>query len=184
MNIPQIQMQSQSAQIAIHSRPAVQSIQQPKAHLQMKQQQATMTMRTIPGKLTIDQSQAWEDMNIKSVFRWTEENTMKAKQAVLQGIARVSAEGDEMLSLHTGRDVIVEQARRSTQSPPAETNITYIPSPFSVKTHYQPGKTDIRFQENKPVINARTQKPIISYQPGDVSIYLQQRNHLQIDLVK
>ena len=53
-----------------------------------------------------------------------------------------------------------------------------------MKTHYQPGKTDIRFQENKPVINARTQKPIISYQRGDVHISLQQRNHLHIDLVK
>ena len=102
--------------------------------------------------------------------------TQRAKQAVLQGIARVSAEGDEMLNIHTGRNVIVEQARRRTQSPPAETNITYIPSPFSVKTHYQPGKTDIRFQENKPVINARIQKPIISYQRGDVHISLQQRN--------
>ena len=112
MNIPQIQMQSQSAQIAIQSRPAVQSIQQPKAHLQMKQQQATMTMRTIPGKLTIDQSQAWEDMDIKVYSVVPKKTHSKAKQALLQGIARVSAEGDEMLNLHTGRNVIVEQARR------------------------------------------------------------------------
>ncbi|MCM3111744.1 DUF6470 family protein [Lederbergia lenta] len=184
MQMPQIRMQSQSAQLAIQTQPSYQSIQQPKADLQIKQNQATMTIRTTPGKLTIDQTQAWEEMGIKSVFRSNQENTQKAKQAVLQGIARVSREGDEMLQSLKGRNVAAEQAARKANPPPSKTYITYIPSNFSVKTHYQPGKTEIRFIENKPVIQARTQKPIISYHQGKVDFSLKQHNSLKIDFVK
>ncbi|MBS4223191.1 DUF6470 family protein [Lederbergia citrea] len=184
MQIPQIRMQSQSAQIAMETRQARQLIQQPNAELRIEQPQAEMEIRTTPSRLTIDQSQAWEDMNIKSVFRSIEENSQRASQDLLAGIARVSREGDEMIEIHTGRNVIVEQAKRKANPPPADVNITWVPSPFSVKIHYTPGKTDIQFDTNKPVINVRTQNPNISYQPGDVYISLKQRNSLNIDFVK
>lgn len=180
----QIRMQMQAAQIAIQSRPAIQSIQQPKAILQIEQPQAAMKIRTIPGKLTIDQTQAWEEMGIRSVFRSTEEVAQKAKQTALQGVARVSREGDEMLDIQKGRDVIVEQAKRKANPPPRETTIAYVPSPFSVKINYQSSKTDIQVQTRQPIINAQSQKPVISYRPGDVQISLKQHNSLKIDFVK
>ncbi|MBS4208287.1 hypothetical protein KHA95_09420 [Bacillus sp. FJAT-50079] len=184
MQIPQIRMQSQSAQIAIQSRPANQSIQQPNANLQIEQPLAEMNIRTTPGKLTIDQSQAWEDMDIKSIFKRVEENTYRAQQAVMEGIARVVREGDEMLDIRSGRNIIVEQAKRKANPRPVQTNIAWVPSPFSVKTHYTRGSIDIQFQAKKPKIDVQIRKPIISYHRGDVDISLQQRNSLKIDFVK
>lgn len=184
MQVPQIRMQSQMAQIAIQTQPARQSIQQPEADLQIKQPLAEMNMRTTPGRLTIDQTQAWEDLNIKSVFKWGKEYAQKGHQAVMEKIAETVSEGDEMLDIHTGKNMYVEHARRHANPPPAEVNIAWIPSNFSVKINYRPGKTDININPNKPIINASIRKPVISYQPGDVNISLKQRNNLKIDFVK
>ncbi|MFK4997189.1 DUF6470 family protein [Bacillus sp. N9] len=184
MQISQIRMQSQQAKIAIQSRPATQSIQQSNANVQIEQPLAEMNIRTNPGKLTIDQSQAWEDMNIKSIFKRIEENAYQAEQVVMEGIARVVREGDEMLDIRSGRNIIVEQAKRKVNPPLAQTNITWVPSPFSVKAHYTRGNVDIQFEAKKPRIDVQTQKPIISYQRGDVHISMQQRNSLKIDFVK
>ncbi|MBS4195505.1 DUF6470 family protein [Lederbergia citri] len=184
MQIPQIRMESQFAKIGMETVSARQSIQQPNADLHIEQPQADMKMRTIPGRLTIDQSQAWEDMDIKSIFQRVRENAQRGRQKLLEGIARVAREGNEMLDIHSGRDVLVEQAKRKANPPPVDTNINWVPSPFSVIIHYEPGKTDIQFQTRKPVIDARIRKPIISYVPGDVNIYLRQQNSLKIDFVK
>lgn len=184
MRIPQIQMESQQARIAIQTVPGRQSIQQPQADLQIEQPQADLKMRTTPGKLTIDQSQAWEEMNLKSTFKAIKENAVKGSQKVMEGIARVAQEGNEMIEIQNGQNAYVEQAKRQANPPMPEVNITWVPSPFAVKTHYQPGGVDIQFQPRKPRIDATIRKPIMNYSPGDVQIQLAQRNHLKIDLVK
>ncbi|MCJ8007595.1 DUF6470 family protein [Lederbergia wuyishanensis] len=184
VQIPQIRIESQFAKNGMETVPARQSIQQPDANLHIEQPLADMKMRTIPGRLTIDQSKAWEDMDIKGIFQRVKENAERGKQKLLEGISRVAREGDEMLDIHSGRDVLVEQAKQKANPPPIDTNITWVPSPFSVKIHYEPGKTNIQFQPRKPVIDANVRKPIISYTPGDVNIYMRQQNSLKIDFVK
>lgn len=184
MQVPQIRMHSQFAQIGITTTPARQTIHQQDADLRIEQPLANMKMRTTEGRLTIDQTEAWEDMNLKSIFKTVRENAQKGHQAVMEGMAQAAAEGQEMINIQSGRNAFVEQAKRDTFKPPAEVNITWIPKPFSVKVHYQPGKTDIQFQERKPIIDARVNKPVISYAPGDVNVHLKQRNSLRIDLVK
>ncbi|MCJ7843293.1 DUF6470 family protein [Lederbergia sp. NSJ-179] len=184
MRIPQIQMESQQAKIAIQTVAARQSIQQPKADVRIEQPQAEMKMRTTPGKLTIDQSQAWEEMNLKSTFKAVKENAVKGNQKVMEGIARVAQEGDEMIEIQNGQNAFVEQAKRHANPPLPEANITWIPSPLAVKSHYEPGRVEIQFQPKKPRIDAAIRKPIMNYSPGDVQIQLAQRNNLKIDLVK
>ncbi|WP_062108983.1 DUF6470 family protein [Bacillus niameyensis] len=184
MQVPQIRMESQFAKIGIETKEIKQSIQQPKADLHIKQPQAEIKMRTTPGKLTIDQSQAWEEMDIKGIFQRVKENAVRGSQKLMEGIARTVREGDEMIEIQNGQNAYVEQARRNANPPPPELNITYVPSPFSVKLHYQQGKTDIQFQTRKPIIDANTRKPVISYQPGEVNVHLRQRNSLKIDFVK
>lgn len=184
MQFPQIRMESQFARIGIDTTLAKLHIEQPKADLQIEQPPAKMEIRTTPGWLTIDQTKAWEDMNIKSVFRRTEEHVARTKEKLQEGIARVVSEGDEMLDIHTGQNAIIEQAVRQNNPPPPEVNITWIPSPFSVKIDYEPAKLEINIEPQKPKIHAQMRKPIFSYQPGNVNIYLQQQNELKIDVVK
>lgn len=181
LQIPQIRMQSTPAQLAIQTSPARIEIEQPPAQMNLRQQEAVMTMEKIMPRLTIDQTQAWEDMNLKSALRSIEEAAGEGYGAWMQYMAVSSQEGDELMSIEHGGGVIPTQADRKSQSPTYEFNIGYVPSPFSVKINYQPGHVRINIQPQPVQNNTRAQKPIIHYQPGNVTYSMKQHNHLQID---
>src|SRR5690606_13764529 len=121
---------------------ARQSIQQPQAEMHISQPQAEMKIKQNPGRLTIDQTQAWEEIGLKSMKTFTRDNTQRAYRQVSETISKIVNEGKEMLNIHTGMNVYAEQAKRQANPPPADFNITWIPSPFTVKVHYQHGKVD------------------------------------------
>lgn len=184
MEMPRLTMQSQFAKIHIQSTNATLQIEQPDAEMRIEQPQAKLQMKRTEGKLTIDQTAAREAMDIKSVFLRVRENAQYGQQKLMEGIARVAREGDEMLQIQSGRNVLVEQAKRHANPPPKETTIAYIPPPFSVKYHYTPGTQMIDFTEQKPRIDVRTEKPMIHYSPSSIHISLAQSAQLQIDVVK
>ncbi len=181
MQIPQIRMQSTPAQLAIQSSPARIEIDQPQAQMDLRQPGAVMTMEKTMPRLTIDQTQAWEDMNLKSVMRSIEEAAGEGYGAWMQYLASSSQDGDELMSIEHGGGAIAAQADRNSQSPTYEFNIGYVPSPFSVKINYQPGDVRINVQPQPVQNNTRAQKPIIHYQPGNITYSMKQHNHLQID---
>ena len=45
-------------------------------------------MKSSPGQLTIDQTEAWAQMDIKPISQRTAENAQEGKQKALEGIAR------------------------------------------------------------------------------------------------
>lgn len=183
MQLPQIRLQSTFAKIAIHTTPPVQEIKQPPAELEIKQPPAQLTMETTPSKLTIDQTKAWEDMDLKHIFRRIEEFAQKGYEDWLEGIARVSRQGDELMRIENGGNPIAEQAKENSEEPMYEFNIGWIPSLFSVKTNFEPTKVHIDVKAHKPMIQAKVNKPIINYTPGKVNVDLAQRNSLRIDFV-
>lgn len=183
MQMPQIRLHSQSALIGIEARPAVQSIEQPRADLQLEQPMAKIEMRTVPGRLTIDQTEAWEQMDIKHIFTRITENAAKGRQAVLEGMERIGYEGDELMNIQTGRDAIVDQAERSMEGEIHDANITWVPAPFSVKLAYQPGRLTMDAQPQKVINNTQIRKPVISYQPGEAAVSIRRHNELKVDFV-
>lgn len=88
MELPQIRMQSQMARITMMTQPATQEIRQPKADLSIHQPHAELSIRTIPSKLTIDQTQAWADMNLKTAPLSIEEFAQLGMQGAQEGTAR------------------------------------------------------------------------------------------------
>ncbi|UTE73594.1 DUF6470 family protein [Rossellomorea marisflavi] len=181
MHVPQIRMSQVPAKLGIDIEPASISIQQPAAVMELHQEGPVMTMDTTLPQLSIDQSQAWEDMNLKSALRSIEEAAGEGYQAWLEFLGNKAQDGDELMSIEAGTGAIASQAERNSQSPNYEFNIGYIPSPFSVKTYYQPGSLNIQVQ-NRPVQNQTTpQKPIISYHPGRVTYSIQQHQQLTIE---
>ncbi len=183
MNIPQIRMESRFARIGIEQMKPVQEIEQPPASLTMRQPPADLEIEQNFGKLTIDQSQAWEEMDMKSVFKRSAEHAQQGYQDWLDGMARVSQQGDELMRIEHGGNPLASQAIENSENPPYEFNIGWIPSPFSIKIGYERGTVNIRAQANKPVIEATPNKPIHRYTPGKVNIYLAQRNELSIHFV-
>jgi hypothetical protein len=183
MQLPQIRLESTFAQIAMSTTPPVQEIEQPRAELDLQQPPAEIKIETTPGKLTIDQTKAWEDMDLKHIFRRIEEFTQQGYEDWLEGLARVSRQGDELMRIEDGGNPIAEQAKENGEDPIYDFNIGWIPSLFSVKTNFEPAKVNIDVKVNKPINNTKINKPIINYTPGTVKVDLAQRHSLKVDFV-
>ena len=184
MNVPQIRLQSISAQISIHTNKGQQSIEQPKADLSIEQPKADLKIETTPATLSIDQTEAWADMDLKHILRRVSEMASQAKQDALEGIGRRAQEGQQLMRIEDGGNPIADISKKNGAKPIYPFNIGYIPSAGSVKIQYEPAKVNIDVTQNKPNINVSTNKPIIDYQPGSVDVQLERRNELKIDFVE
>lgn len=181
MQLPQVRLQSQQAKISINTTDATVNIRQPEAEQTIRQPQAEITMHTTPSKLTIDQTQAWNDMDLKSVFKRTEDFAKLGKKSYLDGIARRVQEGKELMQIEKGGDPIVAQAKRVDERKLKDFALGWIPSQFAVKTDYQPSKLDINVKINRPEIINTPQKPQINYQKGQVDTGIAQYQSLKVD---
>ncbi|UOQ85171.1 DUF6470 family protein [Gracilibacillus salinarum] len=183
MDLPQIRLQSQFAQISIKENSAQLSIKQPQADLSIQQPKADMQISTTPSKLSIDQSQAWNELGFKSVSEMTKEQAQAGKQTLLEVIARRRRQGDQLMKIENGGNPLISQAVDNAIDDPKQINIKWIPSHGSVKIDYQPAKLDIRVTPQEPLINVTPNKPVTNYKAGNVQIGLQQKNQLEIDFV-
>ncbi|MBZ5750824.1 DUF6470 family protein [Metabacillus rhizolycopersici] len=181
MNVPQIRLQSISAQLGIHTTKGQQTIEQPKAELSMEQPKAELTIETTPSTLSIDQTEAWADMDLKHISRRVSEAAQQGYQDALAGIARRAEEGEQLKRIEDGGNPLADLAKKHSEKPMYPFNIGFIPSAGSVKIHYEPAKVNIEAKMNKSLINATVHKPIIDYQPGNVEVELERRNELSID---
>jgi hypothetical protein len=184
MNVPQIRLQSISAQIGIHTIKGQQTIQQKPADISIQQPKAELSIETIPSRLTIDQTQAWTDMDLKHISRRIEEAAQQGYQDWLAGISRRMQEGKQLRRIQDGGNAFAAIAKKRSAKPIYPFNIGFIPSAGSVKMSYEPAKVNIDVRPNKPNIDVSINKPIIDYQPGNVEIEHERRNDLTIDFVE
>ncbi|UOR11673.1 DUF6470 family protein [Halobacillus amylolyticus] len=180
MPVPKVQIQTTEARIGINVQKGQQTIRQQKAELSIQQPKADMTIRQRPGKLTIDQTKAWHNLDLKNVLVRTEELVGEARQIWLEGIARVSREGDELMRIEDGGNPIAAHAKQNarfefTMQPGGR------PAYDLVDFNYVPGEAEISVEPQKPIIKAQPREPEIAYQPGNVDIYMRQYANIQID---
>lgn len=181
LNIPQIRLESTPSKIEISTQKSMLEIDQNPAELSIEQPAAEMEIDRQPSMLTIDQSKAREDMDLKHISRRIEEAAQRGYEDWLSGIARVSQDGDELMMIENGGNPLAEQAKRNGESPVFEFNIGWIPSAGGVQINYDPGKLNIKWKVNKPIIEIRTNKPTIQYTAGKAEINMKQYGSLKID---
>ncbi|MCM3238368.1 DUF6470 family protein [Heyndrickxia oleronia] len=182
MELPQIRMQSQMAKIEMTTNPAIQSIEQPGPDLDIQQPPAELHITRTPSMLYIDQTEARADIDLKSIRRRVEEFAQNGYQEWLNGIARRSQEGNELMRIENGGNPIANIAKQNGKLfHTFDFNIGYVPKAGSVKLEYVPTKLDIQWELHKPVNNTIARKPIINYQPGTVDIRMKQYQDLKID---
>lgn len=182
MRLPQIRMESTMAQIKISSYQGRQEIEEPKADLSIEQPKAEMQVEKVPSRLTIDQSRARADVDLKSAPERIADAVRQGRQDLLEGIARRTQEGDEMMKIENGGSAIAGIAKQHRVLPQHEYGLGWIPSTGSVQINYDPGRVDINWRVNKPIIDVQTHKPVINYTPGNVEISMKQYNSLNIDI--
>jgi len=181
MQFPQIRIESQMVKIAIEQHPAQIELKQKKADLSIEQPKADVSMSTIKGKLTIDQTQAWEETNLMSTLRLNEKNAAEGLQAASEGTGRRAEEGSQLVDIHKGADMIAELAYQRANPPLKTASPAYIPSPLAVKFHYERGNVEMDVEVNKPNIHAEIHKPELEFYRGAVNISMEQHAELKID---
>jgi Family of unknown function (DUF6470) len=183
MNFPQLRMESTFGQLGLSTQKPVQEIEQPPADVSFVQPKAELTIDRRPGKLTIDQTQAWEDMDLKHIFKRIEEFAQNGYQDWLTGMERRAQEGDDLMRIESGGNPIPEHAKINSENPQFEFNIGFVPSHFSVKTNYQPSVLNINWKTNKPEIDVKVNKPRHDYTPGVIRGEMKQWPSLKIEVV-
>lgn len=182
MQMPQIRMESTMGRIGMTQTMAQIAIEQRKAEMTIEQPKAEMDITTTKGRLTIDQTQAWEEMNLMSTRRSIEKNKQEAHKQLQEGTTRRAEQGAQLLDIHKSDTIIADQAREN-QWPPLKTpTIKYVPSSFdAVKFHYERGEVHIDIRPQKPIIDVQINRPEITYYPGSVEVMMEQYPELKID---
>ncbi|MFC4403531.1 DUF6470 family protein [Gracilibacillus xinjiangensis] len=181
MKLPQVRIQSQNAmlglqinnaQLQIESEPAKQTISQPNA---------SINITTKQGKLTIDQSKALADVGIISVEESVRKYAKEGMQTAIEGSRKRRRQGDLMMKIENGGNPLVQVSKQNGERPIKSFNIGWIPSGDGVKFHYEPAEVSVNNKANKPIIEVKPTENQFYYQRGNVEIYLEQKNWLEID---
>jgi hypothetical protein len=181
MDFPQIRIQTTNALIEIHTKQAELNLEQPgTSDLSIRQTPAEMQIDRTPGLLTIDQTEAWGNLNLKSVFKATKDAAQQGHQDVMEGITRRIQEGDEMMRIENPGNPIKEQAKRHYLLN-GYIKKGWSPTAGNVEINYKPDKLDINWKINKPIIESNYKPPVMNYLPGSVETNIKQYSSVKID---
>ncbi|WP_142386512.1 DUF6470 family protein [Bacillus sp. Marseille-P3661] len=173
---------SQFAQLGIKQQRPNLEVNQHLATIEINQPQPEMKITKSKGKLTIDQSAAFADANLKPPLRVAKESTQTAKNTVLQDIASEISEGRRLMKIEKqAKTVIPNIAKEQSQPPQKYSTIKFIPeTPEKVKFDYKPSEIDIEIEESKPEIKAHIKSPTIIHHPWNLEIYIKQKQMIDI----
>ncbi|OLO38092.1 hypothetical protein BTR23_11895 [Alkalihalophilus pseudofirmus] len=184
MNLPRLEISTTRSEIGLQTeRPQLQLRQRP-ADLQIQQQYLdNLQISKKASMLYIDQTEAFADANLKSVFRFTKEFSQKAHQKALSYIQKQARQGDQLMKIENGNGAIGHIVAQNSQRKPKDINYGTIPKPFAVKINYDPGKTSIRVNRNTVDIQINRNEPQITIPKWQTQAYLKQKNSISFQAV-
>lgn len=182
MQTPQIRIQSTPAKIGLTIQNAVHTYKQPKAEQHIEQPKADVSIKQESPKLSIDQTKAWQNIGLKSVFVRSEEYANNARQKGLEHIATMAQEGDELMRIESGGNPIASQAKRMVDGL-WEFNIQPggRPTYDLVDISIEAGGANIDVQRNEPILKATKRDPEFQYERGQVTAQIEQYSDVNID---
>ncbi|MCO7124995.1 DUF6470 family protein [Sporolactobacillus shoreicorticis] len=182
--LPHVEMRQVFGRISVSTQNATQTIRQPKAGQSIQQPKAEMTIDRESAHVQIDQSAGWHNLDLKSARIRIAEAADAGKQAVLEGIARHSQEGDELLHIerNKGRNLFAKQAADRVNAAVIGTRYSTGDTPASQAVSYDviPATLQVNWRTQAPIIQATINAPEYSYQPGRVNISMEQYPSLDI----
>lgn len=183
MQIPTLQISQTRGQISTSSTPGQLQVEQSPATLQLSQPRPEIKINVQKGRLTIDQTAAWNAMNVKHIFTRIAETADKGQQKAFEGTARRAREGRELASIESGGNPITQHAVQNT-TPNFETGIGWLPGPQSVDFQYTPAKVNLDINATPHIENNSRANPTrVTYTPGDVQTSLTAKASIQFQAV-
>lgn len=180
MQLPQIRMQQTHVKLGLSIERSEQQIRQQKADVNIRQKPPELSIRQPKGKLNIDQTQAWNDQNLKSPFKLTEDWARQGYQRVMAAIATIAREGDRMARIESGENAIAAIAKSKTLKPPADFNYGVMPEHGSVNIRYRPQSVKYQFSRGNVELDVKSHQPKFNYIPGKMDMSIRQQNNLSI----
>ncbi|MEG6585000.1 DUF6470 family protein [Dendrosporobacter sp. 1207_IL3150] len=105
----------------------------------MTTEPAVVEINRTDGKLEIDQYPCRYSIGFKNSFDLLHDAAQEGRQAALEGVGRIAAEGDRLARVESKEDAIVNIASETTIKEPYEITWARIASP---NLHYEPGKVE------------------------------------------
>lgn len=159
---------TQPIKVSITSQPARLELRPTAAKLAMQTTSAVVEIHQSRGQLSIDQSPCRASYGIKNWSEFSRDNAAAGKQAALEAVGRIAAEGDRLASIETGENAVAAIARdrmaydwpevviapiappeiyyepRPPEFNPLPGKVTYSVQPGKVEGDYQPASVDLR----------------------------------------
>ena len=181
-----LQMRSTMALIGIQTEKATfnQNTTLPKLNMQIVKPK--LEMESTQPKVYIDQSEAFADVGLKKPERFMRDNVQEAQRLMLQGIARVANQGNQLADIQNVSDdtVIANQAYENAFGQfEYDWGYTHIPKSGP---EFTPVKGEVNFNLKRGYVSGQLEKGTVDYdfRRGKVDIYLRQRNSLEIEAVQ
>lgn len=175
--------------LVVDAQPALIGIRTTSAQLNMRSEQPLVEIHTEPSnlnahntlpKIEIDQSQCFSESGLKGILELTADNAAYSVQAMQESVGRIAEQGDELTNFAGGGNVIAEQAGYNAFDQFArDWNMVTMPQSRPKITLIEGG---VKFDpvSAKVTFNAKLTKPEIDYQPGNVEVYLRQKDQINI----
>lgn len=173
MNIPQIQITTQKAQIAVTTEQARQEIEQPGPEVSMNQKSSQLEISRIKRGLEIDQERAWDALALGKNTKVMSKIYSMASDIAMRGIARRIEEGRQIGNLLYQGNVFADISKNWRQRFP-EFDFRGVASPLNVDISYTQDDLRINFERGGVQFDVKVNHPVHRYEAGRVNIYMQQ----------
>ncbi|MCL6636896.1 MAG: DUF6470 family protein [Alicyclobacillus sp.] len=170
MNVPQIQIRQTFGQIGLSYTSARWSIRTQPADLSIDAPAAVLSIHTVPGRLDIDQTQAFADEGLRTPLAFAVHEAARARQTAAEGVAETADWGQRLLHIERGDawpSWMMRYRESMRQVVPA-----LVPRPFSVHIHGEPGHVDIRADVRPVRVSVQTHPVQVAFSPGSVKTFV------------
>lgn len=180
MLIPQIQIRQQPAMLSIDADIGKQSIEQPKATVEMQQIRPVQHFTTSRGHLGVNQDRAWDALALGKSLETMSKIYSMASNIALHGLARIVEKGNRMAAIHLGGNPIAEMASDWKRTFP-EHDFRGEASMDNVDVSYTPAELSIETTPGEFRLDVQINKPILHYERGKLDIYMSQ--YPKVDII-
>jgi hypothetical protein len=178
--IPQIQIHQQYGLLGFKAEPATLTIEQPPATIEMHTKQAVEHIQQPSGTLRIDQSRAWDAAGLGGTLNMLTRIADQMFGIAVDAIAKIVEDGNQMADISNPNNTIPEIVSANAFEPLPEIQYNGEASFLNVSEEYTPSPPIIDPELGQIDFKATPNRPVIESQQGKFNSYLIQRNFVEI----
>ena len=156
------------------------NLQSTQPKVQLEATPATVEIRQPQGELTIDNYPCRYSIGLRNIADFAEDVASVGRQTVLDTIARIAQEGDQLARIESKANAIADIAANSTVSEVLDITYAHIASP---DIHYQANPVQFNPMDGKVDLTLQRGTLQGDYQRGSVNIQVTQYPSIEISAV-